>query len=112
MQTIHNKKLMTLSLSQEKPLFNVEKTVIFYEFQGHIPNYVHQTLALGPRHPVMTKFNDKDILVELDSFLNFCDKNGVPDKTKTEINIKTLNYIKVCKKQKVPKHISLTQVFS
>ena len=107
----HDKKLRWLSEKQSKPLFNVENTVLISEFTGFIPSYVKQTLSLGPRHPVMSKFNENDVLVELDRFLNYCDKNFIPDNTVTEINIKTLNYIKQCKKQKVPKHIKMTKDF-
>ena len=59
----------------------------------------------------MSKFSQNDVLVELDSFLNYCEKNAIPDSTITEINIKTLNYINKCKKQKVPNHIKLTREF-
>ncbi len=110
-QQTHKKKLQNLSEKQNRPLFNVENTVIVCEFTGHIPNYVKQTLSLGPRHPVMSKFKENDVLVELDSFLNYCQKNSIPDCTVTEINIKTLNYIKQCKRQKVPKHIKMTKDF-
>ena len=75
---------------------------------------MYQALALGPRHPVMTHFNEKDVLVELDSFLNFCDKKFshlIPDSAITEINIKTIQYVNQCKKQKVPRHIQLTKLF-
>ena len=110
-QTKHEKKIHLLSQRQNRPLFNVENTVIFSDFAGHVPNYVKETLALGPRHPVMKKFNENEILVELDSFLNYCEKHFIPDNTVTEINIKTLNYIKQCKKQKIPKHVKLTKEF-
>ena len=110
-QQTHRKKLFNLSEKQSRPLLSVENTVIFSEFSGNIPNYVRQTLALGPRHPIMSKFNENDVLVELDSFLNYCEKNYISDSTVTEINIKTLNYIKKCKKQKVPNHIKLTREF-
>ena len=57
-QTKHEKKIHLLSQRQNRPLFNVENTVIFSDFAGHVPNYVKETLALGPRHPVMKKFNE------------------------------------------------------
>ena len=66
---------------------------------------------MGPRHPVLSKFDSKDVLVELDNFLNYCDKKGISDKVTTEININTFNYIKQCKKQKTPKHVLLTKPF-
>ena len=87
-----------LSKKGDEAFFNVENTIIISEFTGHVPNYVFQTLALGPRHPVMTKFDEKEVLIELDSFLNFCGKKFnslIPDSTLTEVNIKTLHYIGV-----------------
>ena len=35
----------------------------------------------------------------------------IPNDTVTDINIKTLNYIKQCKKQKTPRHVTLTNLF-
>ena len=107
----HEKKLKYLSLLQEKPLFNVINTVKTYDVDVPIPNYVLQTLSMGPRSPVLDKFNEKDVLSELDSFLNFCKGKPVPDSILTDLNIKTLNYIKTCKKQTNPKNVKLTQQF-
>ena len=107
----HDKKIKNLSLLQKKPLFNVKNTVRIVDVSINIPSYVLQTLALGPRNPVMTRFNEKDVLVELDGFLNYCNEHHLPDRTLTDINIKTLNYIKSCKKQKTPRHITLTKQF-
>ena len=94
----HKTKINNLSANQQKPLLNIKNTVRVYGFDKHIPKYVYDTLLLGPRNPVMNKFNEKEVLSELDCFLHFCHKNSILDKTITEINIKTLHYIKKCKK--------------
>ena len=107
----HEKKLINLSLDQEKPLFNVSNTVQFCDVSVNIPDYVKQTLAMGPRNPIMDTFDEKEVLVELDCFLKYCSKLPIPDATLTDINIKTLSYIKTCKKQKPPRHIKMTQKF-
>ena len=107
----HDKKLKTLSLQQQKPLFNVKNTIRIVDVPINIPNYVIQTLALGPRNPVLTRFNEKDVLVELDCFLNFCSDHYIPECTMTDINVKTLSYIKSCKQQKTPRHVNLTRQF-
>ena len=107
----HEKKLKNLSLLQEKPLFNVENTVKVIDVSVHIPKYVFQTLAMGPRNPVMTEFCEKEVLSELDCFLKFCKDNYISDSSINDINIKTLHYIKTCKKQKSPRHFILTQKF-
>ena len=90
----HGKKLKLLAARQQKPLFNVTNTVQVCDVSINIPNYVMQTLAMGPRHPVMDKFNEKDVLVELDGFLKFCKDKHVNNAAITDINVKTLNYIK------------------
>ena len=76
-----------------------------------IPDYVIQTLAMGPRNPVMDKFDDKEVLIELDCFLKFCKDNHISDSAVTDLNVKTLNYIKTCNKQKTPRHVLKTKQF-
>ena len=107
----HTKKLSVLSQRQNKPLFNVKNTIRVFEFDKHIPLYVKETLSLGPRNPILDKFNDKEVLTELDCFLKYCVDHNVPDPTITDINIKTLHYIKTCKNQKTPRHINMTKKF-
>ena len=107
----HEKKLANLALHQQKPLFNVTNTVKLYDVSINIPDYVMQTLAMGPRNPIMDVFDENEVLVELDCFLKFCRKYPIPDSTLTDVNIKTLNYIKTCKKQKPPRHIKMTKQF-
>ena len=65
-------------------------------------------LSLGPKNSVLENFDDKDILVELDGPLNFCKEQGINDDIITDINIKTLTYIKKCKKQKYSRNVQLT----
>ena len=49
--------------------------------------------------------------MELDCFLEFCTKKGIQNDTITEINIKTLNYIKKCKKIKESRKVILTKKY-
>ena len=105
----HNQKLCELSSQQEKPLFSVTNTVKLLELDRTPPAYVLDTLSLGPRNPVLNKFEPKDILVELDSFLSDCKKKYVAEETLTDINVKTLNYIKKCKQLKSSRNIMLTK---
>ena len=107
----HKHKIQNLSASQQKPLLNIQNTVKVVGFDKPVPKYVLETLTLGPRNPVLNKFNEKDVLCELDCFLNFCQKNLILDKTITDINVKTLHYIKQCRKQKTPRHLNLTKQF-
>ena len=48
-----NAKLSKLSNEQEKPLFNVDNTVICYELPNKPPKYVIDTLSLGPRNSIL-----------------------------------------------------------
>ena len=105
----HNQKLYNLSEEQEKPLFNVSNTVRLFELDKTPPTYVMETLSLGPRNPVIERFNPNDVLVELDRFLKHCKKECLSDEIITDINIKTLNYIKKCKKLKNSRNITLTK---
>ena len=61
-------------------------------------------LSLGPRIAVIDVFNQNDVLAELDELLRFCKQRGVDDEILTDINVKTLTYIKNCKKQKNPRY--------
>ena len=110
-QTTHSKKLCQLSEEQNKPLFRVENTVKLCDLDETPPKYVLETLSLGPKNSVLNKFDPKDILTELDCFLEFCNKKGIQNETITEINMKTLNYIKKCKKMKESRQVILTKKY-
>ena len=75
-------------------MFSVSNTVRLFELDKTPPTYVMETLSLGPRNPVIERFNPNDVLVELDKFLKHFQKNCLSDEIMTDINIKTLNYIK------------------
>ena len=49
--------------------------------------------------------------MELDCFLEYCKDHYIPDETITDINIKTLNYIKKCKKLKESRNVVMTQKY-
>ena len=109
-QTIKlNDKLFRLSKEQARPLFNVQNTVMCYELDETPPQFVIDTLSLGPRSSIMVKFDQSRLLAEVDSLMNFCKKKDLSDELITDINIKTLTYIKNCKKQKSPRNIILTK---
>ena len=75
------------------------------------PSYVMETLALGPKNAVLDKFNPHDALAELDMLLNYCKANGVSDETITDINVKTLTYIKKCKQLKPSRNLIMTKKY-
>ena len=55
----HQKKLDNLSKQQEHRLFNVHDTVRLFELDIHPPKYVLDTLSMGPKNPILNKFNKK-----------------------------------------------------
>ena len=104
-----DKKLSHLSKEQDKPLFNVKNTVICYQLESTPPKYVLKTLSLGPKNSILDRFDQNDILSELDDLINYCKEKEVEDTIITDINIKTLAYIKKCKKQHTTRSLSLTR---
>ena len=107
----HSRKLGNLSEEQSKPLFTVKNTVRLCNIDKVPPKYVLETLSLGPKNPVSNKFEQKDILTELDCFLEYCKDNDIQEDAITDINIKTLNYIKKCKKLKESRNVVMTQKY-
>ena len=89
----------------------MKNTVLTYELDVNPPSYVMETLALGPKNAVLDKFNAHDTLAELDMLLNHCKANGVSDETITDINVKTLTYIKKCKQLKPSRNLIMTKKY-
>ena len=89
----HNKKLQNLSYDQERPLFNVQNTVVLCGLDAPPPAYVQETLSLGPKNAVLDRFDSKNVLAEVDGLLHFCAEKQISDDVITDINVKTLNYI-------------------
>ena len=107
----HNKKLTFLSEEQERPLFNVKNTVVLCDLETPPPAYVMETLSLGPKNAVLGKFDPKDVLAEVDGLLSHCKNRKIPDEIITDINVKTLNYIKKCKQMKTSRNITMTKKY-
>ena len=70
-----------------------------------------ETLSLGPKNAVLDRFDPKDVLAEVDGLLYHCKKNKVSDEIITDINVKTLAYIKRCKKLKTSRNIQMTRKY-
>ena len=106
-----NKKLLKLSQEQDSPLFNVQNTVMCFNLTTPPPKYVMETLALGPRNSTLGRFDQKDILSELDDLIRHCRDKNIEEELITDINVKTLTYIKRCKKQKSPRNLLMTRKY-
>jgi len=52
--------------------------------------------TLSYANAVLEKFNQNDVLCELDGLLKYCRDNEVSEEQITDINVKTLKYIKNC----------------
>ena len=100
----HDKKLLTLSEEQQRPLFTVRNTVVAHNLNVEPPSYVLETLSLGPKNAVLDRFDAKDVMAELDGLLYFCKNNNVSEEL-------TLEYIKRCKKMKTSRNLMLTKKF-
>ena len=107
----HQRKLQNLSTEQHRPLFNVQDTVKLHNIDVIPPQYVMDTLALGPRNAVVDKFVHHNVLAELDLLLNKCERDKVPNDIINDINIALVKYIKQCQKQRVPRNLKLTKLF-
>ena len=66
---------------------------------------------MGPRNPVSDKFDPNDVLVELDRFMKHCEGKFIDKELLTDINVKTLNYIKKCKSLKCSRNLMLTKKY-
>ena len=108
---VHNRKLAKLSEEQERPLFQVCNTVVVSGQGIKPPKYVMQTLALGPRNAVLDRFDPKELLAEIDDLMDHCRVSKVPEEIITDINVKTLAYIKRCKKMKSSRNIQMTSKY-
>ena len=108
---LHNKKLTALSEKQGRPLFAVQNTVIQCELDQPLPTHVINTLSLGPKSAVLDAFNPKDVLAEVDGLLYYCKSKQVNNDIITDINVKTLNYIKKGKKLKSSRNITMTKKY-
>ena len=109
--TTQLKKLDNLSSEQERPLFHVQDTVKLFDIGIVPPNYIIDTLALGPKNPVLTKFDQKEILAEIHIVLSKLNERNVSNEVINDINVATLQYIKICCKQKTPHNILMTRWF-
>ena len=106
---VHRKKLKKLSEQQQRPLFDIHDTVKLYNLDVRPPQYVLDTLALGPKNAVLDSFKAKEVLAEIDALLSHCKREHVANDTMNEINVATFKYIKTCESQKSPRNLIMTK---
>ena len=100
-----------MSKEQERPLFNLHDTVKLFEPDVLPPKYVLDTLALGPKNAVLEKFDQKVMLAEIELLLNRLEEQNVSNDVINDINIATINYIKKCSKQSIPRNLIMTKKY-
>ena len=75
------------------------------------PKYVLDTLALGPKSPVLEKLDQKVLLAKIDLLLNHLPEQNVSNERISDINIATINYIKKCPKQSISGNLNMTKEY-
>ena len=98
----HKWKLVCLSELQDRPIKENYKNVLVLDDDIQIPEFVMKCLSLGPKHPVLEKFNSNDVLTEIDCLLEhiepkiIIDDNGknIEEATKTSLRSKHINTLK------------------
>ena len=80
-------------------------TVKFVDVDQMPPQYVLDTLALGPNNSILDKFNSKEMLAELDMLLKNFKNNNVSSEVINDINAARMKFIKAYSKQKSPRNL-------
>ena len=100
-----------MSKQQERPLFNVHDTIRLFEIDIHPPKHVLDMLSVGPKDSILDKFNQKELLAEIDLLLNRLGEANVSNDVLNDINVATLKYVKSCSSQRTPRHIIITKQY-
>ena len=66
------------------------------------------TLALGPKNPVLEKFDQNVMLAEI---VNRFQEENVSNETFSYINITAVNYIRKCSKQSIPRNVIMMKKY-
>ena len=97
-QHTFTKKIENLSKEQGRLLFNLHGTVKLFQLDIMPPKNLLDTLALGPKNPVLENLDQRVSLAETDVLLNHLQDQNVSTETYSDINIATMNYLKKCSK--------------
>ena len=105
----YKRKLVGLSEHQDRPINENYKNVLILDDDIKIPKFFMKCLSLGPKHPVVGKFNNNDVLTEIDCLLEhiepkmIIDDNGknIEEATKNLIEVEAHKYSKIMSQKKV-----------
>ena len=106
----NHKKKENLSKEKKQTLFNIHDTANFYDIDSTPPKYVIDVLALGPKNPVLDKFNAKKFPAEIGILLPRLRTQNVSNHIINYFKVATLKYVKSCCKQRVPRHLLMTKL--
>ena len=81
------------------------------QVEVQIPKYVLETLALGPKNPVLEKYNVKTTLAEVDGLLEFCESKECSPDMKNEIEAATIRYNKKSEQQIPQRNVIMKRKF-
>ena len=74
------------------------------------PKNALDTLALGPKNPVLEKFDQNVMLAEIDLLLKRFKEQNASNEIVSDKNITTVNYIKKCSKESIPRNVIMMNV--
>ena len=111
-QAKHQDKLRQLSIEQDRPIARMNTgTITILDNIKNVPEYVRATLANGPRHPLLTKFDEKAIAAEINALIEHHEKIGMSQDIINDINIASYRYIRDGRKQRGDKAIAYTSKY-
>ena len=73
--------------------------------------YVLEMLPMGPKKPILDRFNQTELLAGIDLLLNRLGKANVSNDILNDINVATLKYIKCFLSQRTPRYIIITKQY-
>ena len=80
------KEVRDAIVGQDRPLLNTQDTVRLFDIDIVPQKYVIDTLALGLKNSVLTKFNQKETLAEINSLLHKLNTQITSNETINDIN--------------------------
>ena len=79
-ESTHEYKIKMLSQEQEQPLRNVENNVRIVG-EINVPKFVKDFQSHGPKHPILSSFDEMSFLADLDSCLSDLNENCLVSQT-------------------------------
>ncbi len=78
-----------------------QNAITILEANEHLPEYIKVTLSTGPKHPVLTKFDEKATAAEVNELIEHHESLGMSQDIINDINIASYRYIKDVKNKEL-----------